>query len=191
MKYILVTIFLFFTLASSAQIRRWFFETNRSPMVFYKSTPYLFDGQDTTSIHTIGASISLTKGDFDMVDWNGFPITTEWKYISIPFLGFEYNIANSQGKAELYKANDGAPALMLSLGVTAGYGGSFIIFPIGINGTLGLSSDFKDLYAKYGLGYDMWGLSIGVTGFLNMTNKNDSYYKTTPGLELRYIWNWD
>lgn len=192
MKKVSIIIVIFFIhFHGDSQLKRWIQTANRAPIVSYKSTAFIFDGIDTVSIHTLSAAISLTDGEFDMVDWNGVPITTTWEYISAPFLGLEYNLANSQGKAQLFKANDGASALMLSLGVTGGYGGSFLIIPLGINGTLGVSTDFRDLYAKYGLGYDMWGFTIGVSGFLNLTNNNESFYKSEPGVELKYIWNWD
>ncbi len=190
-RIILVVCFLGAKFSSYSQIKEWIYTANLAPMLTYKSTPPVFNGMDTVSIHTLGATISLTNGEFDMLDWNGVPITTQWQYLSIPFVGFEYNVANTKGRGQLYKPKDGAFPIMLSIGVTGGYGGSFLIFPVGVNGTAGLSTDFSDLYFKYGIGYEMWGFSLGMGGYLNLTNNNNSFYKTEPGLELRYIWNWN
>lgn len=183
--------FLLVSLTSSSQLRRSYLN-QLAPYATYKYNVDLWNGSDTTSIHTFGIGISLAQGDIDVTsDWNGVPITTQWNYAAVPFIGMEYNLASTKGQSPLYKANDGASPLMISFGATGGIGGSFLIFPLGINGTIGASTDFKDAYVKYGLAYDMWGLSLGISGFWNLSNSNKSYYKTTPGLEIRYIWNWD
>lgn len=189
----LLLFFVFFsiTLTSSSQLRRTYLN-QPAPYVTYKNNLDLWSGSDTTTIHTLGVGISLAQGDIDVTsDWNGVPIITQWNYLAVPFIGIEYNLANTKGQSALYKANDGASPLMISLGATGGIGGSFLIFPLGINGTLGVSTDFKDAYVKYGIAYDMWGFSVGMSGFWNISNSSKSYYKTTPGLEIRYIWNWD
>ena len=190
MKHLLILIYNLTSLNATSQLKKWVFISDIAPIISYKSNFDLVNGNDSVNIHNIGISISLADGDLDITDWGGLPIITTWNYFSAPFIGLEYNVANTIGETQLYKAIDGASALMLNLGVTGGIGGSLLIFPLGINGTLGVSTDFKDLYTKYGIAFDMWGFSIGYSGFLNLTKNNDSFYKTTPGVGFRYIWNW-
>ncbi|MDB4088137.1 hypothetical protein N9544_00785 [Flavobacteriales bacterium] len=184
--------FVILTVNSISQLRSKLDLLELAPIAAYKYTPYIVNGIDSTEIHTLTIGISLADGEVESTsNWGILSLSGNWKYFAAPFISLDYNIASNAGPNELFKANDGASPLVLNIGVTAAYGGYFLIIPMGVNGTAGFSTDFKDFYLKYGIAYDVVGFSIGVGGLINVTNNNDSFYKSKKGVELRCIWNWN
>lgn len=192
MKKIIFILFSVLSFESFSQLHSKFDVKELAPIVGYKYVPLTINRIDTTEVHTLTLGISLATGEVESTsNWGILSTSGTWKYIAAPFISLDYNMAANSGQYELFKANDGASPLVLNVGITAGYGGYVLIFPIGINGTAGLSTDFKDVYLKYGIAYDIVGFSIGVGGLINMTNNNDSFYKSKLGMELRWVFNWE
>lgn len=117
-----------------------------------------------------------------------FGLYGSWSYAALPFVSLEYHAYLNPADFSFISAINIAPALMIHAGVTGGTGALFLFLPFGINGTAGLSSDFKDLFIRYGISYDVFGFSIGYTGFINLT-KNGPVpgYLSSPGLEIRFF----
>ena len=177
-----------FHISFSQKYRRMLALKQYSPMASYTSKKNVVKGSDTLTVHSLGIGISLANGEADN---SNFPLYMTWEYLAIPFIKVDFNFANSIGKATFFNPKDGASPIMLTAGVTAGKGFTLIVLPFGINATAGIATDFRDGYLKYGLAYDVFGCSFGITGMVNFTNSNASYYKSELGVELRYIWGWN
>lgn len=115
-----------------------------------------------------------------------FGIYGSWSYSAIPFVSLEYHTYVSSTDFGFIDSKNIAPPIMIHAGVTGGTGAMLLFLPFGINGTAGLSSDFKDLFLRYGISYDVFGFSIGYTGFINLTKKGHiPGYLSSPALEIR------
>lgn len=69
---------------------------------------------------------------------------------------------------------------MVNLGVSGGRGGILTLLPVpvGINGSASISSDFKDLYFRGRIGWDIAWVSIGIGGYFNFTKKSSANFNS-------------
>ena len=184
-------IFLFFSYWGEAQsVLQQIKMLDFTPIVSYSNRLHIpTASDDTLTIHSVG--FGLTVIERSDVDDSYFPWYMTWEYVAVPFVKLDFNFAHYKEEFNLFTPRDGASPLVLSAGATAGKGAALLFFPVGLNGTAAVATDFKNAYFQYGVGYDVMGLSIGVSGLLNLFGPNDSFYKKEVALEIRYLINWD
>ena len=129
----------------------------------------------------VGYGFTQSDEEIEMLGLYG-----SWSYSALPFISLEYRSYLNAKDFSFISSGNIAPPVMIHAGLTGGTGALFLFLPFGINGTAGLSSDFRDLFFRYGVSYDVFGFSIGYTGFINLT-KNGPVpgYLSSPALEIR------
>ncbi len=155
-----------------------------TPIIGYKWGGNIIHNGDSLFVRSVELGVGLIKGNIN--EWSSFgplPMGWDWSYLTLPYLTFEYRwfkrYFEYQGSIlENTKLNP----FMLNIGVSAGRGGmlSFLPVPFSLNGMVGLSSDFYQIYFRGQVGWDWVGGSIGFMGYYSLTQKvtslNYPYY---------------
>jgi len=149
-----------------------------TPIIGYKWGGNIIHNGDSLLVRSMELGVGLIKGNIN--EWSSFgplPMGWDWSYLTLPYLTFEYRwfkrYFEHQGSIlENTKLNP----FMLNIGVSAGRGGmlSFLPVPFSLNGMVGLSSDFNQIYFRGQVGWDWVGGSIGFMGYYSLTQKATS-----------------
>lgn len=140
-------------------------------------------GTDSLFVFSAEIGYGITFSDEEIEQ---FGLYGSWNYSALPFISLEYHSYFKTDDLSYVSYKEVAPPVMLHVGVTGGTGVLFFFLPFGINGTTGLSTDFQNLFIRYGIAYDAFGFSIGYTGFIRLTkNGQNPGYLSIPALELR------
>jgi hypothetical protein len=145
---------------------------------------------DTTPFNLVVGEVGLAFviGDCSTSGGNTFfGQDTDWFYVA-PFITGELRKRQAVYNDSIIYFRNLYNRWMLNTGVTIG-GGSSYNFPIGINGTLGLSTDFDDLYVRTGVAIDLVQMSFGIGRYFNLTNNGPNPTQLSSlYFNFRFIW---
>lgn len=155
----------------------------------YRSLPTTLNQQAYT-LQTFEIGIAATGGYTDIENFMGIPIAGEWEYYGLPFISFDWKYKSDMNYHNWSRLTE-APRYMLNLGVTAGKGLFFTILPAGLNASVAYSTDFKDSFMRFGLGYDVCHLSLNSGLYWNMTKRGPApKYMSGVYVEIRlFLWD--
>jgi hypothetical protein len=150
--------------------------------------------KDSAMLPTIEFGFARVFGEKnDFGNWGILPMGYDWSYYA-PYFSFEYRWAIEygipDGPIDIQKT---IPHFMLNLGIMGGKGALITLFPIplGLNGNFAFCSDFKDLFIKYSVSWDLDKVSIHVGNYINLTSRGPyPDYLSTSFIELRVLL-WD
>ncbi len=186
MKKHLTTYFFvcFISVFSNAQ-----FYSSGGLMLAYRSLPSTINNQAYT-LQTFEIGVGAVGGTLDTEEFMGIPIEGEWDYYALPFVSFDWKYKSDMNYHNWSKLTE-APRYMLNIGATAGKGMFFAIFPAGLQASVAYSTDFKDSFMRFGLGYDLCKLSLNSGLYWNMTKRGPNpYYMRGVYVEMRLLL-WD
>ena len=147
--------------------------------------------QDTLFLNAVEVGFGSVQGNHQTWDAQGISWGSDWKYSTLPYVTLEYRFAQHVDNFKVMGLKGEVPSLMLNVGVSGGGGFRLLVIPMGINGTAGISTDFQDVFARVGIGYDLYRISIGSGAYLNLT-KNGALPNYMDGsyVNVRYmLWN--
>src|SRR5690554_1404346 len=150
-----------------------------TPIVGYKNGFDLVHNGDSANVHSIELGVGLIKGNInEWTSWGPLPLGWDWNYFTLPYITAEYRWLKK------YHHYSGIPSstikmnpFMLNAGVSGGAGGLLIFLPvpISINGMAGLSTDFRQLYFRGRIGWDIMGFSLGAGIYHSLTKRADDF----------------
>lgn len=150
-----------------------------TPIVGYKNGFDLVHNGDSANVHSIELGLGLIKGNInEWTSWGPLPLGWDWNYFTLPYITAEYRWLKK------YHHYSGIPSstikmnpFMLNAGVSGGAGGLLIFLPvpISINGMAGLSTDFRQLYFRGRIGWDIMGFSLGAGIYHSLTKRADDF----------------
>lgn len=149
-----------------------------TPIIGYKWGGNIIHNGDSLLVRSVELGVGLIRGNIN--EWSSFgplPMGWDWSYLTLPYLTLEYRwfkryFEYQGGILENTKLNP----FMLNIGVSAGRGGmlSFLPVPLSLNGMVGLSTDFNQIYFRGQVGWDWVGGSIGFMGYYSLSQKKNS-----------------
>ena len=149
----------------------------------------LMVGADTVTVSSLEFGFGRAGGNrIEGLSWGILSLSEDWNYFT-PYATVEYHYMTKNGETDFLKPEDGASPVMLNIGVSGGIGHTFFILPVGVCVSTGISTDFTDTYLSYTYGFCAYGISIEAGGLLNLSNNNDSFYKSKPFGQIKYVWN--
>ncbi|MEN8928016.1 MAG: hypothetical protein ABF242_05650 [Flavobacteriales bacterium] len=192
MKKLLFLSFLISSIYSYSQREKTYKLSDIRPIFGFKNIPFATNKTDTFSINAISVGACFSTMEVNTtLNWGMLPLAGNWNYFT-PFISADIYtaIGLNPGSKNFGIAEDGASPVVLNMGVTGGKGYYFLFLPLGINGTAAVSTDFKDAFINLGISYDFFGFSCGMSWLAPVTG-SDSFYKSNPAIDVRWIYEWD
>ncbi|MDX2362500.1 MAG: hypothetical protein QNK23_16955 [Crocinitomicaceae bacterium] len=124
----------------------------------------------SSEIHAFELGVALSK--FDIEKYHR--IFASWYHYSLPYISVDYRFATELEPFTIRSLPNTITPVMLNVGVSGGAGILALIFPLSINGNLALSTDFKDLFVKYEVGFELLQFSVQFGSYINLT-KNGTH----------------
>jgi hypothetical protein len=164
-----------------------------APLIDLQYHPKLKTDSVDFSVTAVEIGFAFVHGESDFTAGRSlFSGSTAWKYVA-PFISGQLNFASFKDSTVIKSGRnvkDHYRPFHLNLGVTAGFGDSDS-FPVGLSGTLAVSTDFENLYVRTGIAIDLMQISLGIGSYTRITaNGSDPSSMSGAFINARYmIWN--
>lgn len=147
-----------------------------SPMGGFKGGGVIIKNGDSCLVSSVELGAGLTRGYINV--WDpvlGFvPSGCNWQQVTRTFISFEYRwlralSSNQLTNTDVKKFNP----VMMNVGVSGAKGGMIFLLPapFAIEGMAGLSTDFRDVYVRGRVGWNLIWFSLNVGGYYSLTQR--------------------
>ncbi len=145
-----------------------------SPMVGFKWGGTVINDGDSSNVFSVELGAGLTRGYINVWDtaFGGISSGSDWEQLTLPYLSLEYKLFNRYriNQPVVFDPQSIQP-FMVNIGISGAKGGMVFLIPapLALEGMAGLSTDFKDLYVRGRIGWNIVWFSVNVGGYYSLT----------------------